>query len=104
MLDGFLPQRELDLLAPDRVSPAVLALVREDAPTRTILCAGAGSFETAHITLTSGAFLGGGPSIAEAIVERWDEISDRSRETVPGAGAEQGKLELANAGYQRVAP
>ena len=101
MLEGLLPQAELDLLRPARVSPAVLALVREDAPTRTILCAGAGSFETAHITLTPGIFLGEGAEVADVIVERWDEISDRDGEIVPGSGEQQGRLELANAGYER---
>ena len=101
MLEGLLPQAELDLLRPARVSPAVLALVHEDAPTRTILCAGAGSFETAHITLTPGIFLGEGAEVADVIVERWDEISDRHGEIVPGSGEQQGRLELANAGYER---
>jgi NAD(P)-dependent dehydrogenase (short-subunit alcohol dehydrogenase family) len=101
MLEGLLPQAELDLLRPARVSPAVLALVREDAPTRTILCAGAGSFEMAHITLTPGIFLGEGAEVADVIVERWDEIYDRHGEIVPGSGEQQGRLELANAGYER---
>jgi len=102
MLEGLLPQAEMDLLRPARVSPGVLALVREDAPTRTILCAGAGSFETAHITLTSGIFLGEGAEVADVIVERWDEISGRHGEVVPGSGERQGRLELANAGYERL--
>ncbi|MEP9399027.1 SDR family NAD(P)-dependent oxidoreductase [Mesorhizobium sp. KR2-14] len=101
MLEGLLPQAELDLLQPAHVSPAVLALVHEDAQTRTILCAGAGSFETAHVTLTSGIYLGGGADVADEIVERWSEITDRQGETVPDAGEQQGRLELAKAGYQR---
>ena len=103
MLEGLLPQEEMDLLQPQRASPAVLALVRDDAPTRTILCAGAGSFETAHITLTRGAFLGDGPDTADGIVARWTEISDRNGELTPEAGERQGRLELENAGYSRAA-
>src|SRR5690606_32640281 len=57
MVGDLFPQDQLDLLQTHRVSPAVLALVREDAPTRTILCAGGGGFETAHVTLTRGIFL-----------------------------------------------
>ena len=101
MLDGLLPQDELDLLQPAWVSPGVLALVREDAPTRTILCAGAGSFETANITLTRGAFVGHGEDAPEAIVARWPEISGRDGELRPDAGEAQGRLELENAGYRR---
>ena len=100
MTGGLLPEKELELLTPARVSPAVLALVREDAPTRAILCAGAGSFATAHVTLTQGLRLPdeGAP---EAIVAHWDEISDRRDEVVPGSGEAQGRQELAHAGYAR---
>lgn len=101
MLDGLLPQEELDLLRPARVSPGVLVLVGEDAPTRTILCAGAGSFETAHITLTPGALVGEGPAAPEAVLASWPKITSREGELVPEVGERQGRLELQNAGYTR---
>jgi NAD(P)-dependent dehydrogenase (short-subunit alcohol dehydrogenase family) len=101
MLDGLLPQEELDLLRPERVSPGVLVLVGEDAPTRTILCAGAGSFETAHITLTQGTSVGDGPGAPEAVLDAWPKITDRDGELVPEAGNWQGALELKKAGYTR---
>ena len=103
MLEGLLPQAELDLLQSVRVSPGLLALVGEDAPTRAILCAGAGSFEAAHITLTPGVFLGEGPEVGEQVVARWAEIVERRGEIVPKGGDEQGSLELKNAGYVRSA-
>jgi NAD(P)-dependent dehydrogenase (short-subunit alcohol dehydrogenase family) len=99
MLDGILPQAELDLLHPARVSPGVLVLVGDDAPTRAILCCGAGSFEAAHITLTRGTFVGGEPDAAEAIVASWPKIIDRSEEFIPETGQRQARLELAKAGY-----
>ena len=101
MLDGLLPQAELDLLRPDFVSPGLIALVGEDAPTRTILCAGAGSFETAHVTLTPGMFLGDGPDVPDRIVENWTQITSRDGEILPEACERQGRLELQNAGYIR---
>jgi hypothetical protein len=85
------------------VSPGVLALVGADAPTRTILCAGAGSFEAAYITLTPGVFLGDGPDVADQIVARWPEITDRNSEVLPESSARQGNIELRNAGYIRPA-
>ena len=103
MLEGLLPQAELDLLRAERVSPGVLALVGADAPTRTILCAGAGSFEAAYITLTPGVFLGDGPDVADQIVARWPEITDRNGEVLPESSARQGNIELRNAGYIRPA-
>ena len=54
MTEGVLSPESLRLLDPARVSPGLLALVSEDAPTRTILCAGAGNFAAANVTLTHG--------------------------------------------------
>ena len=101
MVQGLMPQEELDRLHPRCVSPGVLVLVGEGAPTRTVLCAGAGSFETAHVTLTRGVFVGEGPETAEAVASRWTEIVDRDGDIVPEAGERQGRLELQNAGYTR---
>ncbi len=99
MMEGILPAEQLELLRPELVSPAVLALASQDAPTRTVLCAGAGGFETANITLTRGVFIPGDPPSAEMILERWSQISDRAGEMVPAQGSEQGRVELAKAGY-----
>lgn len=99
MLEGLLPAAQLALLRPELVSPAVLALVSEEAPTRAILCAGAGSFELAHITLTSGVHIGGDPPSAETLLSRWSELADRRGESVPAQGAVQGQHELHKAGF-----
>jgi NAD(P)-dependent dehydrogenase (short-subunit alcohol dehydrogenase family) len=102
MTQGILPAEQLRLLRPEFVAPGVLALVAESAPTRTILCAGAGSFETAHITLTDGIHVAGDPPAAEELVDRWGEVVDRQSEIVPAYGFYQSELELKKAGY--VAP
>src|SRR3978361_410785 len=44
MTAGLLPPEALKRLAPEFVSAGLPALVEEGAPTRTILCAGAGHF------------------------------------------------------------
>lgn len=95
MSDGILPPDVLEVLAPERVSLGLLALVGEDAPTRTILCAGGGSFEQANITLTHGIHA----TSAEEVVARFDEIADRAGETIPTNAHAQGELELAKAGF-----
>ena len=78
-----------DHLRPALVSPGLIQLVGEDAPTRVILCAGAGHFKTANITLTAGAYIGAGEDAAGEIDRRWSEITDRACETVPdNAGAQ----------------
>jgi hypothetical protein len=100
MLEGLLPAEQLDLLKPEAVSPGLLALVREDAPTKTILGAGAGGFEVAYVTLTQGASIGFGDDAAEQIVAKWDRIADRSQEHVPAEAFAQARLELAKAGLK----
>jgi NAD(P)-dependent dehydrogenase (short-subunit alcohol dehydrogenase family) len=99
MMEGILPEAQLALLRPERVSPAVLALVSEEAPTRAIVCAGAGGFELAHITLTKGIHLSEDPMTAEALLAKWDELADRNGEIIPDQGWEQSRLELTKAGY-----
>jgi NAD(P)-dependent dehydrogenase (short-subunit alcohol dehydrogenase family) len=102
MLEGLMSPETLAQLPPERVSPAILALVRQDAPTRTILCAGAGGFETANITMTRGIYLPDSEEAAESLVTRWDEVIDRTAEIIPAQGGEQATLELAKTGYNVV--
>ncbi len=101
MTQGVLSENQLKLLDPALVSPGLLALVGEHAPTRSILCAGAGHFETANITLTQGSYIGGAADAGEQVIQHWDEISSRVGETVPDYGFTQAEREVANA--QRVA-
>ena len=96
MMEGILPQTQLDALDPALVSPALLALVADDAPTRAILCAGAGSYELAHVTLTQGVHLA--DPTPEALLAQWDALADRDGEMVPGTGFDQARHELRKAG------
>jgi len=98
MLEGLMPHDQLAALAPEAVSPAVLALVAPDAPTRTILCAGAGSFEQAYVTLTHGIHLGSGPDVPERLRASLGEVGALEAMTIPATGFEQPRLELAKAG------
>ncbi len=94
MTDGVLSPEALQRLAPELVSPGLVALVGTDAPTRAILCAGGGHFARAHVTLTQGVQLGGGPDAAQRVVEAWADIGDREREIVPDYGFTQAEREL----------
>jgi NAD(P)-dependent dehydrogenase (short-subunit alcohol dehydrogenase family) len=98
MTEGIMSPQELEGLSPEAVSPAVVALAAEDAPTRMILLAGAGSFEAAHITMTQGIFVGKTGDAVKDIQARLGEIQDRRDEMVPASGLEQYRLELAKAG------
>jgi NAD(P)-dependent dehydrogenase (short-subunit alcohol dehydrogenase family) len=97
MTENLMPEAVLKLLQPEAVTPGLLALVAEDAPTRAILCAGAGAFERAHITLTPGVFVGLPDDAAEQVAAGFAALSDRDGETVPESGNAQGTLEIGKA-------
>ena len=94
MLDGLMADETSKLLPPGAVSPGVLALVADNAPTRTILCAGGGSYEQAHITLTRGIYAGNNEDAAERVASSWMAIGDRLGEIVPDSGIAQSQLEV----------
>jgi NAD(P)-dependent dehydrogenase (short-subunit alcohol dehydrogenase family) len=96
MTEGLMPEAMLEALKPEAVSTAVVFMASDDAPTRKIICAGAGSFESANITLTQGIFIGTGDHAADTLATRFGEVCDRDQEVVPQSGSEQGIFELRN--------
>ena len=86
---------DLDTLKPGLVTPGVLYLVSEDAPSRVILNAGAGSFERTYIAYTKGVYLG--ETTPEEIAARFADISDREGEIVPESGGAQSLNEMTKA-------
>lgn len=95
MTVDMMPQEMLDMLAPEAVVPALLCLAGEDAPTRTIACAGAGTFATAQVTLTHGRHIGSDAQAPERLAAAWAEVSDRSGETIPVNALGQSANEVA---------
>ena len=97
MTEGLLPAEVLARFVPEAVTPGLLYLVSDEAPTRTILCAGAGTFERAYVTLTGGVHLGCEREDAEAVALHFEAISARGEEQVPHSGGAQGSNEIAKA-------
>ena len=95
MTHGVLPDESLAALDPALVSPGLLALVGEEAPTRAILCAGAGHFAAAHVTLTEGVRIDDADT-DRALVARWPAVVDRAGEIVPAYGFVQAEREVAS--------
>lgn len=95
MTEDLMPPAVLSLLTPESVTPGVVFLASEGAPTRAILCAGAGGFATSHITLTQGLVVPGGADAAEQVAARFAQIDDRTDEMVPASGAAQAQSQLA---------
>jgi NAD(P)-dependent dehydrogenase (short-subunit alcohol dehydrogenase family) len=97
MTEGLLPPEVLEALKPEAVVPAMLVAVSEQAPSRMIFAAGAGTYEAAHVTLTKGVHLGLTPDTPERLAAALEQVRDRSGETVPQVGGEQGRNEVGQA-------
>ena len=74
MTSNLMPPEMEEMLKPEQVTPAVVFMCSENAPTGKIICAGAGAFASAHIVETRGMYLGADPS-AEQVAENWEQIS-----------------------------
>ncbi|WP_337137554.1 SDR family NAD(P)-dependent oxidoreductase [Sphingomonas aquatica] len=89
MTEDLFPAEAFAAFSPDKVAPAALFLVSEDAPTNMIIGAGAGVFQAAYVTLTQGKLLTGDDLSPEGIAAHWAEITDRAGELTPQSGSEQ---------------
>ena len=88
MTEGLIPEKAFDLMTPETVTPAVLYLVSQDAPTRTILAAGAGAFAVSKIVETDGVYLDESEQTPEGIAAHWEAIAN-SESAQLQAGFEQ---------------
>jgi NAD(P)-dependent dehydrogenase (short-subunit alcohol dehydrogenase family) len=79
MTEELLPPQALQLMKPEAITPAVLFLLGDNAPTRTILGAGAGSFAQIKIIETEGINLPEEEWTPDAIEAHFAEISDASK-------------------------
>jgi NAD(P)-dependent dehydrogenase (short-subunit alcohol dehydrogenase family) len=94
MTEGLMSEEVLAALKPEAVVPAMLVMVSESAPTRTILCAGAGTFEAAHITMTQGVHIGLSGDAPEILAAKLAEVTNRQGDIVPMSGGAQGTNEI----------
>jgi NAD(P)-dependent dehydrogenase (short-subunit alcohol dehydrogenase family) len=97
MTEGLMSEEVLNALQPEAVVPAMLVMASEQAPNRTILCAGAGSFEAAHITMTQGLHLGVSPDTPELLAAALAQVKDQTGQIVPLSGSAQGSHEVGMA-------
>ena len=83
MTEELLPPQALALMRPEAITPAVEYMLSEDAPTRTIMGAGAGSFAVIKIVETEGINLAQSDWTPDAIVSAFQ----RDRGHVDGESA-----------------
>ena len=89
MTEGLIPEEAFALLTPETVTPAVLYMVSEDAPNKTIICAGAGAYSVVKIVETDGVWLSPEEQTPEGIAANWEAITSTEGEKQPQAGFEQ---------------
>jgi NAD(P)-dependent dehydrogenase (short-subunit alcohol dehydrogenase family) len=78
MTRGLLSPESAELLDPDTVSPAVLFLVSDEAPSKTIIGAGAGIFSTIHVLETPGVYLRPDSRSVADFAAKFEEMRDLS--------------------------
>jgi NAD(P)-dependent dehydrogenase (short-subunit alcohol dehydrogenase family) len=89
MTENLMPPEMVKRLAPEYVTPGVVYLCSEEAPTGVILTAGAGAFAMARIFETDGVYLGEGGLSVEEVRDNWAKISDEAGQQAYFAGSEQ---------------
>jgi NAD(P)-dependent dehydrogenase (short-subunit alcohol dehydrogenase family) len=89
MTEHLMPPEVLERLKPEYVTPAVVFLCSEEAPTGVILTAGAGAFASARVVETEGVYLGEGGLSVEEVRDNLARITDPAGEQAYVAGGEQ---------------
>jgi NAD(P)-dependent dehydrogenase (short-subunit alcohol dehydrogenase family) len=89
MTENLMPAEVLEKLKPEYVTPAVVYLVSEEAPTGVILTAGAGAFAQARIYETEGVYLGEGGLSVEEVRDNFARITDPGGQKAYVNGGEQ---------------
>lgn len=88
MTEDLMPPEAEALLTPESVTPAVVFMSSDQAPSGQIICAGAGVFAAAQVVETPGKLLGL-DAAAEDVAANWKEISDLTEAKPLGMGFEQ---------------
>jgi NAD(P)-dependent dehydrogenase (short-subunit alcohol dehydrogenase family) len=89
MTEGLITAQVFELLSPETVSPGVVFLASRDAPSRTVLGAGGGSFAVFKGLETRGVNLLPDKLSADGVAAAWDAISNEDNMQELKAGFEQ---------------
>jgi NAD(P)-dependent dehydrogenase (short-subunit alcohol dehydrogenase family) len=89
MTDGLMPDAVFKLLSPESVSPGIVYLASEGAPSRKVLCAGGGSFAVFKGFETRGVNLAPDRATADEVALNWEAINDEDGMRELQTGPEQ---------------
>ena len=81
MGDAILSPEIKDRFTLESVTAGALALCTENAPSRNLLSAAAGTYGLVNMFETEGVTLPKGEQTLEAVVDNWDKIADTSRQS-----------------------
>lgn len=89
MTEDLLPASVVGLMKPELVTPGLLYLVSEDAPSRVILDATAGGFARTYIHETEGVCFAADDCTPENVAAHFADISDTTVQHLYEGGGEQ---------------
>lgn len=88
MTEDIMTPEMLEALKAEYVTPAAVFLVSKDAPNRTVMFAGAGTYSTLEIRESQGKFLPMDSRSADDVAENFATISDMSNPDTYMTGTE----------------
>ena len=88
MTENLMPPEILAQIRPEFVTPGVVFLCSEEAPTGVIMTAGGGAFAISRLIETEGAFLGQNARV-EDVRDNWAKIVDDAGQQPYFTGGEQ---------------
>ena len=88
MTENLMPPEVLAQIRPEFVTPGVVFLCSEEAPTGVIMTAGGGAFAITRLIETEGVFLGQGARV-EDVRDNWAKIVDDAGQQPYFTGGEQ---------------
>jgi NAD(P)-dependent dehydrogenase (short-subunit alcohol dehydrogenase family) len=97
MTEDLMPTAVLDMLTLEAVTAGALTLCHAEAPSRFILCAGAGGYSSTRLFETEGTYLAPSEQTPEGVLAHFDEISDISKQCEYQSGSGQGEKFLKKA-------
>jgi NAD(P)-dependent dehydrogenase (short-subunit alcohol dehydrogenase family) len=89
MMDGLIDEKASGVLTVQSVTAGVLFLVSDQAPSRLILCAGAGGYAATRIFETDGIYLPPEQQTPENLAKHIDQILDLTEQKMFQQGGEQ---------------
>ncbi|WP_417495874.1 SDR family NAD(P)-dependent oxidoreductase [Maricaulis sp.] len=97
MTEGLIPEEALKLMTVESVSAGLVYLVSDDAPSRLVLCAGAGGFAATRVYETDGIYLPPEQQTPEHVAANIDAIIDPAGQQMFEQGGQQTMKFLAKA-------